>query len=55
MILEQCNLAATVKSIEGGYLLHIFYIWGSLFWLLGWSLNRITGLDREVEHVWRRD
>lgn len=37
--------------MEGGYLLHVFYIWDSLFWLLEWSLNHITGLVRGVEHV----
>lgn len=50
MVLEQCNLSAK-KHFQEGYLLYILYICGSLFWLVEWSLNHITGLVIGAEHV----
>lgn len=50
LILERCNLPAK-RRFQEGYLVYILYICGSLFWLLEWSLNPVTGLVRGVENV----
>lgn len=49
MLLEQYNLAA--KKHGGRLFIACLLYQGSLFWLLEWSLNHITGLVRGVEHV----